>query len=191
MGGDIKLTLSSLAGSVGEAVVQRTSLGHQVKEEIEKATDGNFKALSTRIILEQGEEFHNKQQLSDVVSDAATEAAVMLIRGGPYDATYTIEVKWNGPRNVTIFGGVARLESGDFPIEWDLADPSKCSFSVHRRGGTIWAAASKAAGVEIEEDLKEEYRVEFLGAGPEDGLEGSFQRTHEGSLSIKGRVAKE
>jgi hypothetical protein len=189
--GDIKLMLSSMAGSVGEAIVQRTSLGRQVKEDIEKATDGNFKALGTRIIFEQGDELRNEQQLLDVVSDAATEAAVLLIRGGPYDATYTVNVSYNGPRNVTILGGFARLTSGDFPIEWDSSDSKKCSFTVHRRGGTIWSAASKAAGTEVEEDLEEKYEVEFLGDGPEDGFKGRFQRTHEGGLSIRGRVAKE
>jgi hypothetical protein len=182
--GDINLMLSSIAGPVGEVIVQRTSLGRQVKEDIEKATDGNFKALGTRIIFEQGDELRNEQQLLDVVSDAATEAAVLLIRGGPYDATYTVNVSYNGPRNVTILGGFARLTSGDFPIEWDSSDSKKCSFTVH----TI----SSADGG----DLEETYEVEFLGDGPENGLKGKFQQTHEflgdgPEISIRGSVAKE
>eukprot|EP00421_Protoceratium_reticulatum_P025218 CAMPEP_0168461402 /NCGR_PEP_ID=MMETSP0228-20121227/53965_1 /TAXON_ID=133427 /ORGANISM="Protoceratium reticulatum, Strain CCCM 535 (=CCMP 1889)" /LENGTH=140 /DNA_ID=CAMNT_0008476713 /DNA_START=1 /DNA_END=423 /DNA_ORIENTATION=+ len=131
---------------------------------------------------------HNSKTLGEL--ELHDGSGVVLVRVQPYNGRYKVEVQWNGTANLEVLGSHAKVTWGsegfEAEITWDPEDHRKGTFKGRRFITTEWAGINTENKHTKEEGVSETFSMVFEDDSAEAGFQGSFQRTYEGPLSMKG-----
>lgn len=182
----VDVRVYGLSGAICHTFAEIGWNGFNLKEEIERTTEGQYEAKKIKLLVGHVE-LRNSTLLSDVVLDADRCVEVSLLRAALYDGRFLVSFLGSPFQRSVEFvecGSTAHTEHGSCHIEWDADNPRKCKFRVgHSASGDTHSATEK-------DEVEEVYTILFNSDLPQDGFTGScakyFGRWYASTQSVVG-----
>lgn len=164
----VEVKVYGLGGPICSTFAESAWSGFNLKEEIERKTEGHYEAKKMRLLVGKVE-LRNSALLSDVVFDSDASVEVSLLRAVLYDGRFLVSfLRSPFQRAVEIAecGSTARTEHGASQIDWDADNPRKCKFRVgHSASCDLYSATEK-------DEVEEVYTIVFNSDIAQDGFTG-------------------